>query len=179
MEWFLLWFGLAIVVGVAANTRGRNAAGWIFLAIVISPLLAGLLVLALPNLKNDPSHTYGEPTKVCPYCAERILAAAVVCRHCKSDLGQVQLPTEGDVVHPAAQLQASGSMQSVASGFGYVAIILAVVLGLSWVMNKAFEPGSDQPKLISVSVQDQQPSSKTDSVSPKVPLPRQRPPELK
>jgi hypothetical protein len=53
MEWVFLvfaWFFLAIVVGVAANTRGRDRANWIFLAIVISPLLAGLLLLALPNI---------------------------------------------------------------------------------------------------------------------------------
>jgi hypothetical protein len=42
------WVGLSAVVSVAANTRGRDAAGWFFLALLISPLLAGLLVLALP-----------------------------------------------------------------------------------------------------------------------------------
>ena len=46
----LFWGGFAIAVAVAANTRGRNAAGWFFLALLISPLLAGLIVLALPSL---------------------------------------------------------------------------------------------------------------------------------
>ena len=46
---FFFWFGFSIVVGVAANTRGRTGFGWFLLAIVISPLLAGLLVLALPR----------------------------------------------------------------------------------------------------------------------------------
>jgi len=50
---FLLWIGLAIIVGVGANTRGRNGLGWGLLAGLISPLLAGLLLLALPRL--DPS----------------------------------------------------------------------------------------------------------------------------
>ena len=58
MEIFLFWIGLAIVVGVAANKRGRDRTGWSVLAIVISPLLAGLLLLALPRLatpvKRDP-----------------------------------------------------------------------------------------------------------------------------
>src|SRR5262249_4621818 len=44
-----VWLGFAIIVGVAANTRGRNFAGWVVLAIIISPLLAGLLLLALPR----------------------------------------------------------------------------------------------------------------------------------
>jgi hypothetical protein len=44
------WLVLAIIVGIAANTRGRNGVAWFLLAVVISPLLGGLLVLALPRL---------------------------------------------------------------------------------------------------------------------------------
>ena len=46
------WVMLSLVVGIAAASRGRNAA-WLLLALVISPLLAGLLLLALPNLKRE------------------------------------------------------------------------------------------------------------------------------
>ena len=46
------WLALAIIVGVAANTRGRSGVGWFLLAAVISPLIAGLLVLALPRFDN-------------------------------------------------------------------------------------------------------------------------------
>ena len=41
-----------MVVGVAAASSGRNSA-WLLLALVISPLLAALLLLALPNLKTE------------------------------------------------------------------------------------------------------------------------------
>ena len=44
------WVMLSIVVGVAAASSGRNAA-WL-LALVISPLLARLVLLALPRLKT-------------------------------------------------------------------------------------------------------------------------------
>jgi hypothetical protein len=50
----LLWVGLAIVVGVAANTRGRSGFGWFLLAVLISPLISGLLVLALPRVQEVP-----------------------------------------------------------------------------------------------------------------------------
>src|SRR5262245_22588704 len=51
MEWFLGWIGLSVVVGVCAQThRNRNGAGWFFLSLLISLLIAGLLVLALPKL---------------------------------------------------------------------------------------------------------------------------------
>ncbi len=49
----IFWLTLAVIVGVAANTRGRSPVGWFFLAVVFSPLLAGLLVLALPHLTDD------------------------------------------------------------------------------------------------------------------------------
>lgn len=47
-----IWLALAVIVGVAANTRGRSSAVWVLLAIVISPLIAGLLLLALPRLEG-------------------------------------------------------------------------------------------------------------------------------
>jgi hypothetical protein len=43
----LFWLAVSIIVGVAANTRGRSGAGWFALSIVISRILAGLLLLAL------------------------------------------------------------------------------------------------------------------------------------
>jgi hypothetical protein len=64
MEIFILWIGLAAVVGVAANTRGRNGFGWFLLAVVLSPLVAGLLVLALPQLApfaGEPVIVRNEP----------------------------------------------------------------------------------------------------------------------
>jgi hypothetical protein len=49
MSFLVIWLVLAMIVGVAANIRGRNPVGWTLLAAVISPLIAGLLVLALPH----------------------------------------------------------------------------------------------------------------------------------
>ena len=43
---------LCVVVGVAAASSGRNSA-WLLLALVISPLLARLLRLALPSLRTE------------------------------------------------------------------------------------------------------------------------------
>jgi hypothetical protein len=42
------WVMLSIIVGVAAGTRGHNAA-WFLLALIISPLLAALSLIALPH----------------------------------------------------------------------------------------------------------------------------------
>jgi hypothetical protein len=50
MTFVLIWLGFAVAVAIAANTRGRSGVGWFFLAALISPLIAGLIVLALPSL---------------------------------------------------------------------------------------------------------------------------------
>jgi hypothetical protein len=46
------WLALAVIVGIAAKTRGRDAVLWFFLAAIISPLIAGLLLLALARKDN-------------------------------------------------------------------------------------------------------------------------------
>jgi hypothetical protein len=46
------WLVLAIVVGVAASARGRSGANWFFLAVILSPLIAGLIVAMLPDLRT-------------------------------------------------------------------------------------------------------------------------------
>jgi uncharacterized membrane protein HdeD (DUF308 family) len=47
----MFWLILTAIVAVAAETRGRFGGGWFLLSCVITPLLAGLLLLALPNRK--------------------------------------------------------------------------------------------------------------------------------
>jgi hypothetical protein len=48
------WIAFAVVVGVAASTRGRVGYGWFLLSLVISPLIVGPLVLALPRQYAEP-----------------------------------------------------------------------------------------------------------------------------
>jgi hypothetical protein len=45
------WVMLSIIVGVAAGTRGHNAA-WFLLALIISPLLAALCLIALRHRRS-------------------------------------------------------------------------------------------------------------------------------
>jgi hypothetical protein len=57
MEVFIIfWIRFVVVVGVAANSRGRDGGGWFLLAAVISPILAGLLLLALPRNEKIPGY---------------------------------------------------------------------------------------------------------------------------
>lgn len=62
MELGFLWFGFSVVVGIFAARRGRHGFGWFMLAMLISPLLAGLLVAVLGKLKDDDDKTSPSPT---------------------------------------------------------------------------------------------------------------------
>ena len=78
MEFFIVWVALAIVVGAVANSRGRSGGRWFLLSLPVSPLIAGLLVFALPNLRRQRLHRI-EPreSQKCPYCAESIKVKAM------------------------------------------------------------------------------------------------------
>lgn len=43
------WIAFSIVVGVGARTHGRSGFGWFIMALLFTPLIAGLLVMVLPN----------------------------------------------------------------------------------------------------------------------------------
>lgn len=47
------WIIFAIIVAVAASSRGRSGLGWFLIAVLLSPVLALILVLVLPNLAED------------------------------------------------------------------------------------------------------------------------------
>lgn len=88
MELILIWIVFSIIVAVVANSRGRNAFGWLILACIISPLLALIVLVVLPS--HGGSHSwmdlYEGRVKRCPQCAEFIQAQAIVCKHCGRDV---------------------------------------------------------------------------------------------
>jgi hypothetical protein len=47
---------LAIVIGAAANARGRSAIIWFLMALLLTPVLAVLLLIAFPQASADMVH---------------------------------------------------------------------------------------------------------------------------
>ncbi len=85
----------AVIAGSEAAKKGRSS-GWGCLTLLFPPFL--LVVLLLSPLQRRPKmesfKLYNGKTeeiiqddeKVCPFCAEKIKKAAVVCKHCKKEI---------------------------------------------------------------------------------------------
>lgn len=84
MEIFLLWFTFAVICGVAASSRGRSGFGYFLLAMIITPLLCFLLIIAIGKTKQAENQNAPTPeTHVkCPDCRELVLRDANKCKHC-------------------------------------------------------------------------------------------------
>jgi hypothetical protein len=81
---FLIGLFLCVIVGVAASARGRNGFGWFMLSLFITPLLAVLLVVAMPKREQE-MELYGRDLltkRKCPYCFSIMPATAPVCAAC-------------------------------------------------------------------------------------------------
>ena len=137
MELFLFWFGLAIVVGVAAGSRGRSGFAWFLLAVLISPVIAGLLVIALPNVNVERQLEELERereieiknSRKCPYCAELVKIDAIVCKHCGLGLPPLP-PSEDKAVISASGISRGRKMRSEVAGGFLVLLIIATVIGV-------------------------------------------------
>lgn len=110
MEWVVLWLFFAVLVALLARKRGRSSGIWFFLAIVLSPIGAGLLVLILQDLSGPMTvrviaeekpavapmprsgglYAAAASEKKCPDCAEMVKVEARICRHCRYEFPPVE-----------------------------------------------------------------------------------------
>ena len=73
MVLFLVWVFLGVLIGFWAQSWNRSFGQWTFVALVFSPLLAGILLVL-----------YGKLGKKCPACGEVVKREAQVCRFCQN-----------------------------------------------------------------------------------------------
>jgi len=82
--WFILWFILAVLVGLFWTAKGRSFVGGFFLALVLSPFVGFVVGLVISN-KREEKFLSAVGMKKCPYCGDPVLRDAIRCRHCRSD----------------------------------------------------------------------------------------------
>lgn len=71
---FVAWLLLSGVIAAWASSKGRNGLGWFLLALIFSPLLAGIMLL----VAGTGYH--------CSVCKGTIHKEALICKHCGSHL---------------------------------------------------------------------------------------------
>jgi hypothetical protein len=77
----ILWLLMGLCSGLLAAQKGRSAAGFGLLGVVLGPI--GILCAAAATPANGgPAADLRE----CPHCAESIKRAAKVCRFCGRDV---------------------------------------------------------------------------------------------
>ena len=84
-----LWGGLSLSLMLLGHSVILSVGGlgtrWTWnLFVTVGAII---LLLGLKSLKtNAPAVSAPSATKTCPFCAESIMAAAIVCKHCGKDI---------------------------------------------------------------------------------------------
>ena len=76
MEIIILGILIGLIPAAIANSKGHSFFGWwVFGALLFIVALPWAIVLKDANR-----------SRTCPFCAEKIMAQAIVCPHCQKDL---------------------------------------------------------------------------------------------
>lgn len=121
-----VWILLCLLVAKFASDRGRYGFGFFWLAIFVSPLIAGLILFVLPkNQAAIERNRAGGSGRECPYCAEIVQRKAIICRYC----GQ-QLPAfvpGGDVGQEASDRKSRNQVAFVILVVIWIPILAAAI----------------------------------------------------
>jgi hypothetical protein len=61
----IIWVVLALVIGSAARARGRSPPAWFFASLLLSPVIAGLLLVIFPDRRlHDLLENMGQSAAV-------------------------------------------------------------------------------------------------------------------
>lgn len=131
MEWLVIvgiWLILSAAIGSWAGRKGKNAAAYFALSLLLSPLV-GLVITAIsePDLK---ALAIQGKLKRCPECAEYIRPDATRCRFCGHEFNPAEAQPEATPV-VTAPIRVPISDRDKLAWVTLLAVITAVVvLGL-------------------------------------------------
>jgi hypothetical protein len=117
----VIWIWLSHAIGKAAERRGRAYWGFFWLSLLVSPIIMGIIVAALPyddasgkaqtSAGGSDSRLQVSDTAECPYCAEEVKVKALVCKHCGRDIGD-KLASEREAYFANMEIVASQLSQT-------------------------------------------------------------------
>lgn len=130
---FFFWFLFAAVVGVFASNRGRSGIGWFLLSLLISPILGGLFVAAMDNLRATKGANSNDGTESshvrCPSCAEWVLPQATTCKHCHSALAPDTGFAERQAALAAKEAKERNTTMAMIFGALFVVLLITLLVG--------------------------------------------------
>ncbi|WCB45054.1 hypothetical protein [Nitratidesulfovibrio vulgaris] len=80
----LFWILCGFAASVVASSKGRSGCLWFIGGTLLGPI--GLLMVGFMP-KVEPDEPPRPPMRTCPFCAEEIQPAAIVCKHCGREIG--------------------------------------------------------------------------------------------
>lgn len=86
------WLLIAFACAVIASNKGRSGVLWFIIGALTAVI--GLVVIAALPSERSTQKPRGN-SKRCPFCAEEILSAAVVCKHCGRDIPAIEQVPSG------------------------------------------------------------------------------------
>lgn len=78
---------MAAIVAIVAGSKGRSVLAWGLYGVLVWPIALVHVLLLPKTAERQRIDMIDEGRRPCPHCAEYIMAAAVVCPHCRSELG--------------------------------------------------------------------------------------------
>ena len=82
---FFFWILPSVGVGWIATQKGRSGPGFFFLSLVISPVVAILVLIALPSIATRTGAASSSGFVPCLNCRRPISASAPVCVMCNTN----------------------------------------------------------------------------------------------
>ena len=87
---FIIYIVIAHYTGKIADQKGYSYGGF-FLFSLIVPLIA-LLIASFLGISSDSDNN-----RKCPFCAEYVKKEAIICKHCKKNLPEVNIEEDKEI----------------------------------------------------------------------------------